>query len=100
MTAALIEAAGKAFRSPFGALLELRPESGDPIFVDGRADPPTVASASPKDKKTADCIWRCRIDTMRRVLTSSRAVENAVINGRLIIAGDMSVMARLNMANG
>ena len=83
-----------------GAVLELRPKDGDPIFVDGRADPPIVAAAPPTDGASSDCIWHCPADILKRVLTSSRAVENAVINGRLLIAGDMSVMARLEMANG
>lgn len=99
MTQTLIDAAGKAFAVPFGAVLELRPEAGDPIFVDGRADPPAVAATPPKDSPLADCTWHCAADTMGRALTSSRAVENAVINGRLAIAGDMGVMARLEMAN-
>lgn len=100
MTPALIDAAGKAFAAPFDAVLELRPEAGDPIFVDGRVNPPAVNAAPPADKQTPDCIWHCPADTLKRVLTSSRAIENAVINGRLTIAGDMSVMARLEMANG
>ncbi len=100
MTTSLIEAAGKAFSSPFDAVLELRADANDPIFVDGRVNPPAVATPPPKDKAAADCVWRCPADTLRRVLTSNRAVENAVINGRLAIAGDMSVMARLSLASG
>ncbi len=100
MTAPMIETAGKAFRTPFGGVLELRPEGGDPVFVDGRANPPAVAATLPAGAKGADCIWRCPADIMRRALTSNRAVENAVINGRLAIAGDMSVMARLDLAGG
>ncbi len=100
MTAPLIETAGKAFASPFGAVLELRPDGADAIFVDGRVDPPAVAAAPPADKAGGDCVWRCSADVLRRALTSNRAVENAVINGRLAIAGDMSVMARLNLGDG
>ncbi len=98
MTASLTEAAGKAFKSPFGAVLELRPDEGAPVYVDGRSNPPTIAATLPTGKERADCLWRCPVDTMRRALSSARAVENAVINGRLAIAGDMSVMARLTLA--
>lgn len=98
MTAPLLEVAGKAFLTPFGAVLELRPEGGDTVYVDGRSDPPVVALTQPKDKPAADCVWRCPADIMRRAVASNRAVENAVINGRLAIAGDMSVMARLRLA--
>lgn len=98
MTEALIEKAQKAFSESFGAVLELKPESGASVFVDGRATPPAKSAALPKDKKIADCIWRCPDDIMARVLSSKRAVENAVINGRLVIGGDMSVMARLRLS--
>ena len=93
----LPEAAGKAFSSPFGAVLEQRPEGGDPLFVDGRCEPPAIASALPDDQSAADCTWRGPADMMGRTLASNRAVENAVINGRISISGDMSVMARLEM---
>ena len=98
MTAPLIEAAANAFTAPFGAVLELRPEGGDPVFIDGRPTTPVVTPAPPKDQSNADCVWRAPADIMRRAIASNRAVENAVINGRLAIAGDMSVMARLNLA--
>jgi len=98
MTAALIDDAGKAFAAPFGAVLELRPEGGDAVFVDGRKNPPAVSAAAPNDQPAAICVWRGPLDLMRRALNSSRATENAVINGRLTIAGDMSVMARLELA--
>ena len=100
MTTPLIEEAGKAFTSPFGAVLELRPDEGAPVFVDGRQDPPTAGPTLPAGKDSADCLWRSPVDMMRRAISSARAVENAVINGRLAIAGDMSVMARLTLAEG
>ena len=100
MTALLIDKAGAAFTAPFGAVLELRPDEGEPVFVDGRCDPPIVAPNPPSGKDDADCLWRCPADAMRRALSSERAIENAVINGRLTIAGDMSVMARLRLADG
>lgn len=97
MTAPLIDDAGAAFKSPFGAVLELRPNKGAPVFIDGRSDPPTIAANLPAGKDSADCLWRCPVDTMRRAMTSKRAIESAVINGRLAIAGDMSVMSRLTL---
>ncbi len=98
MTTPLSDAAGKAFTSPFGAVLELRPEQGEAIFVDGRSDPPSAGKKLPSGVKNADCVWRSNVETMRRVLSSARIIENAMINGRLTIAGDMSVMARIKMA--
>lgn len=96
----LFEAAKKAFNEPFGAVLELRPETSAPIFVDGRPSRPLVSDRPPADAKNgADCVWRCPDDIMARVLVSKRAIESAVINGRLVIAGDMSVMARLRLAS-
>jgi hypothetical protein len=94
---AIADAARKAFQTPFGGILELRPENGAPVFVDGRKAPPVVADAAPAP---ADCVWRCAPDIMGRVLSSKRAIENAVINGRLVIAGDMSVMKRLKLSGG
>ena len=96
----LAEAARGAFAAPFDAVLELRPDEGAPVFIDGRKTPPAVSNSHPDKKGAADCVWRCPADIMLRVLTSRRAVENAVISGRLVIAGDMSVMARLELAGG
>lgn len=94
---ALEEIARKAFVAPFGAVLELRPHDGAPAFIDGRGDAPRFCADLPDDCARADCVWRCAPDILARVLTSKRAVESAVINGRLEISGDMSVMARLHL---
>ncbi len=94
--ASLAEAAAKTFQTPFGAVLELRPDGGAPVFIDGRTTPPKTSEAAPAP---ADSVWRGPSDVMLRVVASKRAVENAVINGRLVIAGDMSVMARLKLSS-
>ncbi|MEO1250729.1 MAG: SCP2 sterol-binding domain-containing protein [Pseudomonadota bacterium] len=95
-TTTLGEAAQKAFTKSFGAVIELRPEGAEPFFIDGRADPPKVSTAPPG--AAPDCVWRGPADVMRRAVASARAVESAVINGRLVIGGDMSVMTRLELS--
>lgn len=90
-------AARRAFVLPCNAVIKLAPETGAPLFVDARRDPPVISGALPDGCREADCEWRAAADILTRVLGSNRAVENAVINGRLAIAGDMSVMARLTI---
>lgn len=92
---ALAEAARGVFQTGFAAILELRPERAAPVFVDGRGEPPVISDVSPGEP---DCVWRAPDDVMARVLKSRRAIESAMINGRLVISGDMSVMARLEMS--
>lgn len=97
---ALARAARKAFTIPCGAVLQLAPENGTAVFVDARQTPPAIDETPPSDQKEADCVWHGSMDALIRTLSSERAVENATINGRLVISGDMSVMARLQLAGG
>ena len=95
----LLAAAAKAFSTPFAAVLKLAPDAGDPVWVDGRAAPPICAATEPKDTH-ADCIWRGGREALLRALAGERAFESAFVSGRIAISGDMSVMARLQMAGG
>lgn len=94
---ALRSAAARAFAKPFGALLEIAPEGGASFFVDGRKNPPAIRQTAPKNQKPA-CTWRAAEDVLLRVFGGERALESAYVSGRLLISGDMSVMARIEMA--
>lgn len=95
MTAGLAEAAAAAFRRGFGGVLKIEPEEGPPIYVDGRADL-CVISDAPLDVEP-DCVWRAAKETLERAFEGGRGLESAYLSGRLKIAGDMSLMARLSM---
>ena len=91
----LAEAAAKAFDGPFNAVIEFLPDDASPIWVDGRKAP-KVLDKEPENTP-ATCIWRGSKDALLRVLAGERALENAFVSGRITIAGDMSVMARLKL---
>ena len=95
-TTQLIEAARKAFIEPFGARIILAPDDGQEVLVDGSASPPSIAIATEGAGKP-DCIWRGGNEAMLRVLGGERAFESAYLAGRIRVAGDMSVMARLRL---
>ena len=92
-------AAEKAFVSPFGAILELRPDDGASLWIDGRGESPVILDVPPAGKESA-CIWRGARETLQRALANARAFDSAYLSGRLTIAGDMSVMARLETQDG
>lgn len=92
-------AAEKAFPAAFAAVLELCPENGASLWVDGRKTPPQILTAAPEDK-AADCRWCGARDALQRALANARAFDSAFLSGRLRVAGDMSVMARLNLQEG
>lgn len=94
---ALVAAAKKAFAAEFGAVLELAPEKGEPIWVDGRQAPPVVSPTPPEGNASPGCTWRGARETLQRVLSSERAFESAFVSGRVSVSGDMSVMARLEL---
>ena len=58
-----------------------------------------MRNAPPKDV-AADCVWRGARETLQRALVNARAFDSAYLSGRLSIAGDMSVMARLETRDG
>ena len=87
--------AARAFAAPFNAILQLAPDTGEAIWIDGHSSPPTILRKTPK--KTADCIWRGASESLLRALESERAAASAFVSGRITISGDMSVMARIQM---
>jgi hypothetical protein len=91
----LFSAATLAFRRGFGAVLKVEPQGRAPFFVDGRGEAARL-SPTPLDAAPA-CVWRADAETLLRIFEGGRALEGAFLSGRLRIAGDMSVMARLQM---
>lgn len=86
----------KTFAKPFGAVLELAPENGGAIWIDGHTSPPKILTKAPK-KTPADCTWRGTGESLLRALEGERAMGSAFVSGRITLSGDMSVMARLHM---
>lgn len=86
-------AAAKAFRTGFSGVIRISPDGGEPFDIDGRKDGCAIVDAALAH--SADCTWRASVETLTRVLEGGRALESAYLSGRLSIAGDMSVMARL-----
>lgn len=85
---------------PFDGVIKLEPEGGSPLWIDGRAKPPAIGSAPPSglDAGSAgQCIWRGARETMIRLLEGDRLLGSSYLSQRLAIAGDMAVMARLQL---
>lgn len=91
---ALIDAARGAFRRPFDAVVKVAPDDEAPFAIDGRKDPPVIL-VDPSAEEAGDITFYGAPDVLLRVFSGERALENAYVSGRLGIAGDMSVMARL-----
>jgi hypothetical protein len=87
-------AASKAFAAAFGGVLKLAPDLGAPVWIDGRDSPPKVLAAAP-DKVQETCVWRGTREALVRSIASARAFESAYVSGRICIAGDISVAARI-----
>lgn len=85
--------ADKAFRTGFSGVIRISPDDGEPFDVDGRKEACVIVDAAPAC--SPDCTWRAGVETLARVFEGGRALESAYLSGRLSIAGDMSVMARL-----
>jgi len=84
--------AAEAFKTGFAAVLRIAPSDGVAFDVDGRGE---RCSIRPAAESAPDCTWRATTETLIRVFAGGRALESAYLSGRLSIAGDMSVMARL-----
>lgn len=89
---ALMTAASGVFQQGFAAILRIDPGDGAPFDIDGRGARCVIA---PAGELAPDCLWRADADTLLRIFEGGRALESAYLSGRLKIAGDMSVMARL-----
>lgn len=91
-------AAAGAFKAPFAGVIRIEPDGAAPIFIDGRVASPVIAATEPADAAEASqCVWRAARDTLLQIFEEERALTGSFVSGRLIIAGDMSVMARLQM---
>ena len=103
MTAApdpLIDAAARAFVAGFDGVLRIEPEGAPALIVDGRGTTCVVRLAAETENETPTLIWRAGADTLQRLFEGGRALDAAYVSGRLRIAGDMSVMARLILESG
>ncbi|MEM1397185.1 MAG: SCP2 sterol-binding domain-containing protein [Pseudomonadota bacterium] len=90
----LMTLAEDIFDVGFGAVIEIGAHELEPFFIDGRGEKATVISDAP----SADCTWRGPEETLVSVFQKNRALQNAYLSGRLVIGGDMSVMARLTLS--
>ena len=76
---------------------------GEPVsvWVDGRGEAATVSADSPTGVEGRFCLWRIDpLDVPLVLVADERRLENGFVSGRLKISGDMSVMARLEIAGG
>lgn len=92
--------AERSFAAPFEGVIRIEPH-GEPGFdVDGWSSPPRVVDASgPAPEGEARCVIRAGRDTLLRVLESERLFAAAFVAGRLVIRGDMSVVARAELGS-
>lgn len=88
-------AAEGVFGRGFGAVLRIAPDDGAAFDIDGCGERCVIKDADPS--AAPDCIWRGGAETLLRIFEGGRALESAYLSGRLAIAGDMSVMARLTL---
>ena len=95
----LIGGARKAFRAGFAAVLKIEPDGLQAFYVDGRNDEARVLDAPPADDPgfKADAVWRAAPEILSEVFERARALDTSFVSGRLQVAGDMSVMARLQL---
>lgn len=97
----LAKAAAAAFARPFGGLIRLEPEDAPVLWIDGRTSPPEIGEVPPGGADAAPvCVWRASRDTLLRIFEGERLLASAYVSGRLFIAGDMSIMARLHLERG
>ena len=99
---ALAEAARPFFGRGFGGVIRVETtDSGASFWVDGRGERAVVQTEAPIGVERHFCLWRAPSETLERLFTRERRrLESAYISGRLKIAGDMAVMARLEPEDG
>ncbi len=96
----LMSKAAGFFKIPFNGVIRIEVDGSNAIWVDGRQTPPLVSEQAPPNLDGGFCLWRTSLDTLNRILSPGvRQIEAAYIAGRLLISGDMSVMARLETGN-
>lgn len=95
----LLDYAARAFRSPFAGVVVLQAEGEALIYVDGRHGAPKVTRDAAGLPTGGDgvSVWRGQRETLLRALESERHFAGAFVSGRLKIAGDMSVAARVSL---
>ena len=93
----LIDEAKGFFTTRFDGVIRVELVDEDTSFwVDGRAQPPAISVASPKEVTRQFCLWRIEGADLSLILLHTQGrLENSVIAGRLRLSGDMSVMMRL-----
>ena len=98
----LMDAARSFFTRGFDGVLRVEAtDTPEAFWVDGRHDAPLIGPDSPPGLESGFCLWRGRFETLQRLFTNEqRRLESTFISGRLKISGDMSVMARLEVADG
>ena len=92
----LAATAAGALKRSFGAVLLLAPNDGAAVWVDARSQEITISREQPSGIE-ADCTLQGSHEALLRILTGSRAFESAFVAGRISAAGDMSVLARLEI---
>ncbi len=90
---AIRAAAAGAFKAGFSGIIRIVPDGGVAFDIDGRTDNCAIVDA--RDEAAPDCVWSAGAETLMRIFEGGRALESAYLSGRLRIAGDMSVVARL-----
>lgn len=93
-------AARRAFETAFDGVIRIEPEGGAPLWVDGRTAPPAISGGAPEgldESGVGQCVWRGTRETLMRIFEGERLLGSAYLSGRIAIAGDMSVMARLEL---
>ncbi|MBB5517451.1 hypothetical protein [Amphiplicatus metriothermophilus] len=101
----LLAAARKAFSKPFAGVIRLEPADAAPFWADGRGAAARIVTEDPGAGEGESgggglCVWRASRDTLQRIFEGDRLLASAYVSGEIAIAGDMSVMARLQMERG
>ncbi len=76
-------------------------QSTPTLKIDGFPSPPTISiiekNNMPAQEKERHCNWYASEMTLQRVFDGGHHLSNAYMSGRILISGDMAVMARLSL---